>query len=257
MVTSEIKHQMLFIELNRSEKFNALNEHLISEITETFGMVKKNKSLRAVVLKAAGKHFCAGADLDMMRGYYARPFKDNYKQSIQLFEMFEAIYACPVPVIAFVHGSAIGGGTGLVSVCDYVLAEAEAQFSFSEVKLGIIPATISPFVCQKIGFSNFNAFGLTGVRFGAPVAERMGLVHAITSREAFLNEQDKLIEHLKTNGPEAMKKMKLLSRSYSKLDLKKMKKETSKQLALVRVAPEGQEGMKAFFEKRVPEWAVK
>jgi methylglutaconyl-CoA hydratase len=236
--------QLLRITLARPETRNAFDAALIAELAEAFVDVGK---ARAVVLLGEGASFCAGADIDWMRQSVALTHDQNVADANALRRMFDAIDTCPAPVIAVVQGHAIGGGAGLVATADIVLAHERAVFGFSEVKLGITPAVISPYVLRKIGESAARRYFVTGERFDAATALRMGLVHDVvadlnTALEAVLGE-------LRTAGPRAARHAKRLV-----LD-RPDGPETARRIAERRASDEGQAGLSAFVERRRPPWA--
>jgi methylglutaconyl-CoA hydratase len=235
---------VLRIVLARPETRNAFDGAAIAELAEAFVDVGK---ARAVVLLGEGASFCAGADVDWMRQSVALTHDENVAEANALRRMFDAIDTCPAPVIAVVQGHAIGGGAGLVATADIVLAHERAVFGFSEVKLGITPAVISPYVLRKIGESAARRYFVTGERFDAATALRMGLVHDVvadlnTALEAVLGE-------LRTAGPRAARHAKRLV-----LD-RPDGPETARRIAERRASDEGQAGLNAFVERRRPPWA--
>ncbi|MCM2280485.1 MAG: enoyl-CoA hydratase-related protein [Bdellovibrionaceae bacterium] len=244
------------VSLNRPDVRNAFHPHMIDEITRAFlEDFNRDNKLRGVILRGSGKAFCAGADLGWMKSMVDFTLKENIADSEKLFEMFAAIRACPVPVIGRVHGFAMGGALGLVAVCDIVAAETQAQFCFSEAKLGLAPAVISPFVLEKMAAGYAHRYMLTAETFAAADARASGLVHFVGDEPAI----DAFIEDIKKalagNGPEAVRATKGLLRLDSlKTDERKAKSETTRVIAERRVSAEGQEGLRAFLEKRVPSW---
>ena len=184
------KNHVLSIELARPEKRNALNKEVIDKLTEAFRSVPQNKNLRAVILKGQGPSFCAGADLSHMKEMGESSLEDNQKGSLKLFEMFESIAFCPLPVIGQIHGSVRGGGLGLVSSCDIVAADAKTNFGFAEVKLGLVPAVISPFALRKMRKDMAVEWMLTGGVFDAVQAKSSGLVQFVGSGEEVQNYVD-------------------------------------------------------------------
>ena len=243
------------ISLNRPEVHNAFNDELIAEAIEVFGSIGDRKA-RAVVLRSGGPNFCAGADVNWMSRMVAYTREENINDSSQLARMYALINECPIPVIGRIQGAAIGGGVGLVAVCDIAIATRGSKFGLSEVKLGILPAVISPYVIAKIGQSHARALFLTGERFDAERALRIGLVHQIVETADELDGAvDAAIANLRTSGPEAVRECKrLIARvvSNSSVDIVA---DTIDAIATRRVSDEGQEGMKAFLEKRKAPWA--
>ena len=250
--------QVLHVRLNRPDVHNAFDDTLIAELTAGFLAISDMEELRVIVLSGHGKSFCAGADINMMKRAAGMNHSENKAEALKLASLFHSINNCALPVVAAVHGAALGGGMGLLACCDYVVAEAGARFGFTEVKLGILPAVISPFVVAKIGASAARAHFTTGARFGAGEALRIGLVHQVVADAAALEPAVAAVtrEYL-TAAPGAVAAAKQLVRdldvpnrtgSDALLDL------TTDRIAERRVSPEGQEGLRAFLERRKPAW---
>jgi methylglutaconyl-CoA hydratase len=235
---------VLRVTLARPDSRNAFDAALIAELSEAFVDVG---TARAVVLSGEGPSFCAGADVAWMRASVDLDREANVADANALRRMLEAIDGCPAPVVAVVHGHALGGGVGLVAVADIVLSDPGTVFAFSEVKLGIVPAVISPFALRKIGQSAGRRYFVTGERFDAETALRIGLVHEVTSdRDAALA---RVLTELRTAGPRAARHAKRLV-----LD-RPDGPETARLIAERRTSDEGQEGLRAFLERRPPAWA--
>jgi methylglutaconyl-CoA hydratase len=235
---------ILRITLSRPKTRNAFDAGLVSELADAFVDVGK---ARAVVLGGDGPSFCAGADIDWMRASVDLSQDENVADANALRRMLEAIETCPAPVVALVQGHALGGGVGLVAAADIAVAHERAVFAFSEVKLGIIPAVISPFALRKIGASAARRYFLTGERFDAATALRIGLVHEVTSDLS--GSLDLIVGELRTAGPRA-------ARAAKRLVLDRPDgPETARRIAERRASVEGQEGLHAFLERRRPEWA--
>ena len=251
----ELDNKIGTIWMNRPEKHNAMNAEMIGEIIDCFESVSELDDVRVVVLRGKGKSFCAGADLNYMKGIASFGFQENYEDSLKLAKCFNAIYTCKKPTIAVVHGAAIGGANGLLAACDFVYCHEETKFAFSEVKLGIAPATISPYVVKRTGEYNARDLMLTGRRFLGHEAEKYGLANK-SLNETELEEQLKLtIKFLMTSGPDAMAACKeLLYTISNKLDFENSIDYTAKLIAELRASKEGQEGMASFLEKRKPNW---
>lgn len=234
--------------LNRPELHNAFNAELIEEIISVFESFKDE---RLIILSGRGASFCAGADLNWMKAMKDYTREENFKDSKRLAKMFSVINDCDVPIIGRVNGHALGGGVGLVSVCDYVVSAPEALMGFTEVRLGLIPAVISPYCISKIGETNARAYMLSGERFSAEVGMRIGLVHEVTSN------LDAAVEEVKKKflaaGPVAAKEAKKLIRGVMK-NLKSSEDFTCNMITDRRVSGEGQEGMRALLQKDKPEW---
>lgn len=236
--------------LNRPELHNAFNAELIEEAISAF---ESFKTERLIILSGKGASFCAGADLNWMKAMKNYSKEENFKDSKRLAKLFSTINECEVPVIGRVNGHALGGGVGLVSACDYVIANQEALFGFTEVRLGLIPAVISPYCISKIGESNARAWMISGERFSAEEAKKMGLVHDVV----LTTELDSRLEEVKKKflaaGPEAAREAKKLIRGVMK-NLKASEDFTCQMIAERRVSTEGQEGMRALLEKDKPAW---
>jgi len=251
----EINDEVGTIWLNRPEIHNAFNEVMISEIIEVFDDIKEMNNLRAVILRGRGKSFCAGADLNWMRDVAKYSYEDNYKESLNLSICFHKIYTCPKPTIAMVHGAAIGGANGLLAACDFAYADNNTTFSLSEVKIGIVPACISPYVNKRVSEYGSKELMLTGKRFKGPEAEYHKLVNKSMSAEEMEKHIEELIALLKTSGPKAIDHCKnLLYEINNNLNLDQAIEYTAKMIADIRASEEGQEGMAAFLEKRKPNW---
>ena len=246
------------VTLDRPEAHNAFDAALIAELRTTFGALAREApaQLRAVVLGGTGPSFCAGADVAWMRAAVALDVEGNEQDAMAMAEMFEAIDTCPVPLIARVHGAALGGGIGLCAVADIVIAESGARFGFTETRLGILPAVISPFVVAKIGESEARALFPGGRRFDAIRAQRMGLVHEVVEGEAALDAAvEAAIADLLAAGPTAARAAKAIVREIRGLGHGSSKWHTARVIARQRTSAEAQEGFRAFDEKRRPAWA--
>jgi len=230
------------VTLARPERRNAFDAALIADLTEAFANVD---DARVVILAGEGESFCAGADVDWQRSSIELSFDENVADAMRLYRMCETIDRCPAPVVAQVQGYALGGGSGLVACADVAIAAREAVFGFSEVKLGIIPAVISPFVLPKIGV-NARRYFLTGERFDAETALRIGLVHEVV--DDLDGAVERVVGELLTSGPQAVREAKRLIRERPTGD------ETAQTAARLRSGEEGQEGLRAFLEKRTPSW---
>ena len=243
------------VSFNRPEVHNAFNDQMIDELTAVFSELKGRADVRVVVLTGAGKSFSAGADINWMRKVKDYSFEENFKNSLKLADLFYLIYSLPKPTIARVNGAAIGGGTGLVAVCDLAVASSTAKFSFSEVKLGLVPACISPYVIRKCGEGRAREFFLTGERLSADKALSAGLVNRVVAPGELDGVVDGLIDQLLSSGPQAMGVCKQLLESVPNQSFEEAKEYTARVLAGLRVSEEGQEGTKAFLEKRRPKWS--
>jgi methylglutaconyl-CoA hydratase len=243
--------------LNRPEIHNALNAELIGELRAAFRRLADEPPdrLRAVVLAGAGPSFCAGADVGWMRASLGLSRESNEQDAMVLAEMLDAIDRCPVPVIVRVQGASLGGGMGLCAVSDVVIAEAGARFGFTETRLGILPAVISPFVIAKIGESHARALFPGGRRFDAGRAARMGLVHEVVEGEGALDAAvESAVGDVLAAGPTAARAAKAIVREVRGLPHESTRWHTARRIAGQRVSEEGQEGLRAFLEKREPAW---
>jgi methylglutaconyl-CoA hydratase len=243
--------------LNRPDVHNAFNAELIGELRTTFrGLADEPPDhLRAVVLAGSGPSFCAGADVNWMRASLGLTREQNEQDAMVMAEMFDSIDRCPVPVIARVHGAALGGGMGLCAVSDMVIAEAGARFGFTETRLGILPAVIAPFVIAKIGESQARALFPGGRRFDATRALRIGLVHEVVEGEGALDDAvDAAVADILAAGPTAARAAKAIVREVRGLPHESTRWHTARRIAAQRTGPEGQEGLRAFLEKRQPAW---
>eukprot|EP01098_Paradermamoeba_levis_P008983 TRINITY_DN3711_c0_g1_i1.p1 TRINITY_DN3711_c0_g1~~TRINITY_DN3711_c0_g1_i1.p1 ORF type:complete len:307 (-),score=90.52 TRINITY_DN3711_c0_g1_i1:135-1010(-) len=254
------------VSFNRPKLHNAFNEEVIRELTETFDSINKlltttttGQLPRAVVLSGHGSSFSAGADLNWMKKMVNYSKEENERDSGALFEMILGIKNCHLPVIGRINGPALGGGAGLVAACDFAFAVNSATFGFTEVKLGLIPAVISPFVMAKIGQANCSRYFLTGEKFDATEAKRIGLI-----QEHFQNEEemDKKIQgvlhEISISSPAAVTRAKKLIEKVSGMNLQdeQTKKFVASEIAAARVSKEGQDGLSSFLERRKPSWIV-
>ena len=253
-IVFDVRNKVARITFNRPDVHNAFNDTMIRELSTVFDETQKRRDVRVVIVTGKGKTFCAGADLNWMRRVKDYSYEDNLRESLDLAEMLFKVYASSKPTIARVNGAAIGGGTGLVAVCDMAIAADQAKFSFSEVKLGLIPACISPYVLKKCGEGRCREFFLTGERLTAARAHAAGLVNAVVPLEEIDAYIDNIVTLLIASGPEAITKCKELLRNVSEMTLEHAKQYTAEVIAQLRISREGQEGMNAFLEKRKPKW---
>jgi methylglutaconyl-CoA hydratase len=246
--------------LNRPEVRNAFNEEVIAELTAWAAATEAERrahiGVRAVVLSGAGHVFCAGADVAWMSKMIHYTEAENLRDATAMSRMFSALDTLSVPVIARIHGAALGGGCGLAAACDIVVADDQAVFGFTEVKLGILPAVISPFVLAKIGRSAARELFLTGARFSAARAKEIGLVHAAVPAATLDARVEEYVREILTAGPESVAAAKALIPEVWKRTSADAMSVTASAIADRRVSPEGQEGMKAFLEKRKPSWSA-
>jgi methylglutaconyl-CoA hydratase len=231
---------VLRVTIAKPERRNAFDAELIGELTDAFADVG---DARAVVLAGDGESFCAGADIEWQRSSIDLSFEENVEDALRLYRMLEAVDGCPAPVVAWIQGYCLGGGCGLTAAADIAIAAEDAFFGFSEVKLGIIPAVISPFVLAKIGSGAARRYFLTGERFGPDVALRIGLVSEIAP------DTDHVLHELLTSGPEAVREAKRLARPGTGDG-----RALAELAARMRTSDEGQDGLRAFLERRKPGW---
>jgi methylglutaconyl-CoA hydratase len=243
------------VTLVRPEVRNAFNAEVIEQLHEAFSRITAADDVRAVVLAGGGKVFCGGADINWMRASLDLTYDANLGDAERMSDMFRAIDNCPKPVVGRVHGAALGGGAGLAAVCDIVVAANDAVFGFTEVKLGIIPAVISPFVLAKIGASHARALFVTGERFDAARAKAIGLVHEVVAPDELDAAVDRRIAELRSAGPGAIAAAKLVVRRVLDNSYDASRAITTQAIAKQRVSPEGQEGLRAFLERRPPSFA--
>jgi methylglutaconyl-CoA hydratase len=258
MLKIDIEKNLAFVVLDRPGVHNAFNDELVKQITGAFMELGQRNDIRVIVLCANGKSFCAGADLNWMKRMVQYSHEENLEDARAVGRMFLAIAKCPKPVIARVHGAALGGGAGLVAACDIGIAIESVQFGFTEVKLGIIPAIISPFVIAKIGPGRAREFFITGERFLAPVAMSMGLIQHVVSHELALDALvNSKISQILTSAPCAIAAAKELVASVAAQNLEKSLEFAAEAIARSRAGAEGQAGMKAFLERQKPPWIEK
>jgi methylglutaconyl-CoA hydratase len=251
----KITNQTATIWLNRPEIHNAFNEVMIGELIKAFNEVSALDDVRVVMLRGRGKSFCAGADLNWRRDVAQYSYEQNYQESLQLSDCFFTIYNCPKPTIAVVHGAAIGGANGLLSACDMAICDDETVFSLSEVKIGIVPACISPYVIKRVGEYGAKELMLTGKRIRGKEAEHFRLVNKSLPDIELQAYLDELISLLKSSGPKAMAQCKtLIDQVSNKITLTEALSYTAQMIAEIRASEEGQEGMAAFLEKRKAKW---
>jgi methylglutaconyl-CoA hydratase len=250
---------VLSVVLNRPDVRNAFNEEVMDDLSVAFGEEALKKEVKVVVLRGEGPTFCAGGDLNWMKKAVDFSYEENIQDTRKLAQMFATLNECPKPVIGAVHGAAIGGGVGLVSICDSVIATADTQFSLSEVRLGIVPACIGPFVISKIGASNARGLFMSAERFQSARAKEIGLVHEVVPDLPSLEKSlDRLITQMLQCGPNAMAVAKRLVLDLSwperRAQFPDCLEYVAKTLADLRISKEGQEGVRAFLEKRKPSW---
>lgn len=242
------------VTLNRPEIHNAFNDQLIDELIHIFSELENDENVRLVVLTGEGRSFCAGADLNWMSSMVDYSKEENVQDSLKLARMFQVINEFKKPVIGRINGHALGGGVGLVAVCDFVITHDKAKFGFTEVRLGLVPAVISPFCIKKIGESNARAWFLSGEMFNANKAKDMGLVHEVADLESFDQRVNEIIDSHLIAGPKATSAAKSLIKNVLTLPREDVTEYTCHEIASKRVSDEGQQGMKALLSKTKPNW---
>lgn len=243
-----------WIYLNRPEIHNALNDVLINELFDAFQQLKTDSSARVIILTGEGRSFCAGADLNWMKGVVRYSYDQNYSESLKVAALLDLIYSHPKPVIARVNGPAIGGGVGLMAACDIVVASENAKFGFTEVSLGIAPAVISPYVYHRLGEQKTRELFITAEKITAEKARDFGLVNYVEKPENLDSAIESITEKIFRNGPEAISSVKTLLKRLSYSSGPDIMEFTAKMIADLRISTEGQEGMNAFLDKRKPQW---
>lgn len=257
MTTLDIQTQdrVARIYLNRPEVRNAFNDHVIAELTDAFTRLGRDPGLRAIVLGGHGKAFCAGADLAWMRTMADYDWEGNRADAARLAEMLWAIDDCLLPVVGRVHGDCYAGGMGLAATCDVLVAAEGVHFCLSEARLGLLPATISPYVLRAMGAQAARRYFLTAERFSAAQAHAMGFVHEVVAPEALDTRVDEIVALLVANGPAAVKACKRLVRDFAGREITpELRAETARRIADIRASDEGREGVQAFLDKREPGW---
>ena len=254
LLTRTDEDQVATVVLSRPDSHNALNVALIEELTRCFEEISDDDGVRVVVLAGEGRSFCAGADIGYMRETATFSYEENLEDARRLAMMYWTIDECPKPLVARVKGAAMGGGAGLVAVADVVVADAEAWFAFSEVRLGIAPASISPFVVRKIGPSHARSLFVTGERFDAERAHEIGLIHRVVSRDGLDAAVEQKVGELLQGGPVAQATIKALLLRLETTEPMEAPGLTARVISELRTGEEGQEGLAAFLEKREPGW---
>jgi methylglutaconyl-CoA hydratase len=246
--------EVLRVRLARPEVHNALHAGLIAELTECLTAAGTEAGLRVLVLSGAGPSFCAGADLNWMRAVAGWTWEENVADATRVAAMFAALDECPVPTVARVHGAALGGGAGLLACCDVVVAAEDTVFGFGEAKLGLLPATIAPFVVAKIGQGHARALFATAARFDATRAQQIGLVHLVVPAAALDDAVQSQVAELLSSAPGAAAAARTLIRRVAGKPAADVAGYTAETIARLRLGAEGQEGMAAFLAKRPPSW---
>lgn len=243
------------VTLNRPDVRNAFNEGLIAELTAAFTALGQRPDLRAIVLAAEGKAFCAGADLNWMKAMAGYSWEENHADATRLADMLWAIYSCPLPVIARVQGDVYAGGVGLVACADVVVAVDTAGFCLSEAKLGLLPATIGPYVVKALGEQASRRYFITAERFSAAEAHRLGLVHEVVAADALDAKVGEITTALTANGPAAVRACKQLVKDVASREITPaLRDDTARRIADIRASAEGREGVQSFLNKAKPSW---
>ncbi|MGC4395084.1 enoyl-CoA hydratase/isomerase family protein [Hydrogenophaga sp. T2] len=241
--------------LNRPEVRNAFNDEVIAALTRTFEMLAHDKDLRVVVLGAHGKAFCAGADLHWMKAMAGYSWDENRADAQRLADMLWTLDQCPVPIVGRIQGDCYAGGMGLAAVCDVLVAVEGATFCLSEARLGLLPATISPYVARAMGAQAARRYMVTAERFGAAQAHALGMVHELATPDTLDARVDELVATLVANGPAAVRACKALVRDVAGQPITaELRGETARRIADIRASEEGREGLASFLNKRPPHW---
>ena len=252
-IATTLEKGVLTIWLNRPEVHNAFDETMLRELTSCFESL--SPQILCVVLRGKGSSFCAGVDLNWMKAVSQNSYEQNYTESLLLSKCFLSIYTCTRPTVAVVHGVALGGANGLLSACDLAYCTDDATFSLSEVKIGIVPACISPYVIKRVGEYGARELMITGRRIRGQEAEHFRLVNKSVASEKLEEYLEEVLSLLRTSGPKAMSHCKTLIYDVAnKLTLAEAYDYTARMIAEIRASEEGQEGMNAFLEKRKPNW---
>jgi methylglutaconyl-CoA hydratase len=247
--------KVCYVTLNRPDVRNAFNAELIAALTSTFQDLSTRDDLRVVVLGANGKAFCAGADLNWMRAMADYSWEQNNADAKKLADMLWTLYQCPVPIVGRVQGDCYAGGMGLAAVCDVLLASDNVTFCLSEARLGLSPATISPYVVRAMGEQAARRYFVTAERFSATQAHAMGLVHEVCGADALDAKVAQMVEALVANGPKAARACKKLVRDVAGVPIDEpLRHETARRIADIRASDEGKEGLLSFLQKRKPGW---
>lgn len=255
LVRVEREGSILRVALSRASSRNALSTELIAELGTVFTQSATDSTIRVAILSGDGSDFCVGADLVDMRKLGEADFAENLADAERLAATFRAIHDFPRPVVARVHGNVFGGGAGLVAACDVAIAARDARFAFSEVRLGILPAVISPYVVRRLGDTNARRLFLTGERFDGAQAAELGLVSQAVDRVRLDDAVAALVAEILQGSPDAQRRIKLLLNDVSRVPLDVARRRTARFIAEARASAEGREGLRAFGEKRRPSWA--
>lgn len=251
------RSEIATISLNRPEVHNALDESMVTALVDILHSIDRDTNIRLLVLKSTSKNFCAGVDLNWMKRSASNTRTENRNDALKLLELIKSLHSLSKPTLALVNGAAYGGGAGLVACCDIAIAASNARFGFSEVRLGLIPSIISPFVIRKIGDPAARRYFLTGENFSAEEARRIGLVQEISEADQLESKANDIFQAIKAGGPEAQSRTKKLLDDIANSPLtESLLRKTAQWIADVRQDDEAKAGIKAFFEKRNPPWAA-
>lgn len=254
-IFAEKTEGVAYVYLNRPDKHNAFDADMIISLSKTLNDLAKDPDLRAIVIRGKGKSFSSGADLNYMNSMVNASKSDNLEDAVRLATLFDTIYNCPVPVISVAHGNISGGALGIIAASDLVICSTNSVFRFSELKLGLIPATISPYIIKRIGELLASELMFTGRSFSGTDACKYGLANHAVEEDEMESVLNSILEEMKSSGPVALRKTKLLIHSVSGKEIdSEIRRFTSRVIADVRVSTEAKEGMQAFLEKRKPNW---
>ncbi len=250
-----IKKKVFQITLNNPKSRNAINSIMLDEIIDCLTNISNKKNIRILIITGEGEAFSAGADLEWMKKSIMLTAEENKKDAMKFSKMLKKIDELYCPTIALINGHAFGGGLGIISVCDFKIADSKSKFCFSEVKLGLIPAMIGPYIIRSLGFSNTKKLFLTGEIFGTSLAHQMNLIDKFVDTENIIDERNTLIDKLLAGGPKAQSAIKrYLQNIYSKNISDNLIDKAAENIAKIRVSEEGQKGIKAFLNKNKPDW---
>ena len=257
IIVEKSKNGVATITLNRPELHNAFDDRVVKDLTAAIRNIDRDERVRILVLDAAGKSFSAGADLNWMKRMADYGWEENYQDSLKLAGLLQSLHDCKKTTIAIVQGAAFGGGVGLVACCDIVLASDKAIFCLSEVKLGLIPSVISPYVVKAIGERNSKRYFATAEKFDAVEAKNIQLVHKVIAHDQLTAQTQDYINRILANGPKAMYQAKsLVNHVYNQPITEALVRETAQRIADIRASSEGKEGVSAFLAKRPADWAA-
>jgi methylglutaconyl-CoA hydratase len=249
--------QVARVWLNRPDVRNAFNDEVIAALQSTFAALSADKDLRVIVLGAHGKAFCAGADLNWMKAMAGYSWEENRADAQKLADMLWTLDQCPVPIVGRIQGDCYAGGMGLAAICDVLVAVESVTFCLSEARLGLLPATISPYVVRALGEPASRRYMVTAERFSAARAHALGMVHELATPDTLDEKVDELVRTLVANGPKAARECKRLVRDVGGVPIDEaLRAETARRIADVRASDEGREGVQSFLNKRSPAWLV-